>query len=174
MTIRISGSSSATAGMNSRSSLAPKANSVGGNRSPRPKGSPISPTGSSKFPPELCGAPAAGSGSCPASSAAKFAGGMLIVPIMICGIRSAPSTITSTSPFGSVTTKSAPTARMASSRVPAGSWILPSTGTMRVASGGIVVAGPAPAAKALPDGLDILCAASAPTPPYECSLLPSL
>ena len=70
-----SSSSSGSNGNNSSCSNSGKESAVGGNRSPNSKGSPISPTGSAKLPPELCGGPAAGCGSLPTSKAARLRGG---------------------------------------------------------------------------------------------------
>ena len=85
VTIVSSGSLSIADGMTSSSSTCPKPKSVAGSKSPSMKESPISPTASTKLPPELCGAPAAGSGSWLAISAAMLAAEMLIVPSTICG-----------------------------------------------------------------------------------------
>ncbi len=115
------GSLSTRFGMISRSSGTGKASWVGGSRSPKAKGSPISPTGSLKLPPELVGRPASGAGSWLMSKAAMLSGGTATPSSTNCGTKIAPSGIIIRVPSGISITRSRPETLMSSSSTPAGS-----------------------------------------------------
>ncbi len=131
-----------------------KASCVGGNKSPSPNGSPISPTGSAKLPPELCGRPAAGCGSCPISNAAMLSGGTATPSTTICGTNTAPSGTIICVPSGIWMTRSRPTTLMSSRPTPAGrtSWPSAVSGRMLtacMATASVAAASSATAASAL-------------------------
>ena len=118
--IIVVGSSSVSCGIISRSSGSGNASCVGGNKSPSANGSPISPTGSAKLPPELCGRPAAGCGSWPISKAAMLSGGTATPSTIICGTKIAPSGTTICVPSGIWMIRSRPETLMSSRPTPAG------------------------------------------------------
>ena len=118
--ITTSGSRSIRPGTTSCNSGFGNANAVGGNKSPNANGSPMSPTASAKLPPELCGGPAAGCGSCPINNAAKLSAGMATPSTTICGTKMAPSGTIICVPSGIWIIRSRPTTLISSRPMPAG------------------------------------------------------